>query len=75
MAAKQVTGTIPTHKVDPGNQGVVFHVRDGDDKLGRLRVCKARVVWIEKDKKYGKSLSWEELAALFEEEGTPENGK
>jgi hypothetical protein len=75
MAAKKVTGTIPAHKVEPGNRGVEFAVRDGDDLMGRLKVCKARVVWIPKDKTYGKELSWEKVRDLFEKHGTVENGK
>jgi len=71
--AKWVGASLPAQEIDVKTTGIEFNVHEGDDKLGRLRVGKAKVKWIEKDSTYGKTLTWEKLAELFDQYGQTEN--
>lgn len=44
-------------------------MRDGR-KFGELHISKGAVVWVGKDKIYGRRLTWTELDDAFEKHGT-----
>ena len=53
-----------------GNSDVRFIVKRNGEKHGELHVSKGAIVWIQRDKTYGRRLSWKRLADVFEKFGT-----
>ncbi|MBU0586712.1 hypothetical protein KJ780_04305 [Candidatus Micrarchaeota archaeon] len=55
-----------------GRADIEFKVIEGREKLGRLRVSKGSVVWLARDKTYGRKLNWREFAEMMEQAGRKE---
>lgn len=68
MAQHDVQFNIPYRPL--GHADVAFVVKCDGEKLGELHVSKGAVVWVGNNKTYGRRLSWQKLAELFEAEGT-----
>lgn len=67
MAKHDVRFDIPLRPV--GNADVRFVVIRSGKKFGELHVSKGAVVWVGKDKTYGRRLGWKQLSTLFETSG------
>lgn len=70
MAKHSVTFSIPEREL--GKADLEFHVKRNGDKLGTFKVSKGGVVWTAKNKQYGSSLSWVDLAAHMTAQGRAE---
>jgi hypothetical protein len=68
LAQHEVEFDVPLRPL--GNADVRFVVKRNRSKYGELHVSKGAVVWVGKDKTFGRRLSWERLADVFEGEGT-----
>jgi len=68
MAQHEVRFDVPFRPL--GNADVRFIVDADGSKLGELHVSRGAVAWLGKDKSFGRRLTWERLADLFEREGT-----
>lgn len=68
MAQHDVKFDVPFRPL--GNADVRFIVDSDGSKLGELHVSRGAVVWIGKDKKFGRRLSWKKIDELFELHGT-----
>jgi hypothetical protein len=68
VAQHEVNFVVPSRPL--GNADIRFVVNRDDDKLGELHISKGAVVWIGKDRKFGRRLSWTKLAEVFEANGT-----
>lgn len=68
MAMHDVRFDVPVRPV--GNADVRFVVNRNGSKLGELHVSRGAVVWVAKDRTYGRRLDWKTLAKLFEDHGT-----
>ena len=68
MAQHEVKFNVPSRPL--GNADVRFSVTRNRTKFGELHISKGAVVWVGKDKTYGRRLGWQALAEAFEERGT-----
>lgn len=68
MAQHDVKFDVPFRPL--GNADVRFIVDADGVKLGELHVSRGAVVWVGKDKTFGRRMDWQKLADVFEREGT-----
>ena len=59
--------TMPV--VTVGKSDVIFQVKRGRNKLGRLRVSRGNIVWLPKGYTYGYALDWDKLGEVAEQNG------
>ena len=46
-----------------------FHIEQGDEKLGSLRVSKGNIVWTPVNKKYSYWLTWNDFGKIIVDNG------
>jgi len=68
MAEHNLTIT-KTPRLTVGKSDVIFEVRRGSYKFGRLKISRGNVVWMPRDFTYGYALDWDELEELARQHG------
>ncbi len=61
--AHKVEVKVPFREI--GKADVVFTVKEGNSKIGTLKVSKGGVVWSSKSKWYGKKMGWKKFDEMM----------
>lgn len=65
MARHKVSFRVPTRPLQHAD--IEFDVYRNGRKYGELHISKGAVVWVARDRKYGRRVSWEQLDTLMEQ--------
>jgi hypothetical protein len=67
MAKHKVQFSVPKRPL--GSADVEFDVTRSNEKLGRLKVSKGSIVWVQKNNEFGHKMGWEKFDELMQKGG------
>ena len=68
MAQHKVKFRVPTRPLQYAD--IEFDVYRNGQKVGTLHVSQGAVVWVPRDRTYGRRVNWEKLDDLMQQHGT-----